>query len=247
MASHAHDTKNVVQFFRDLQALKRPSRWTPDLLARTAKGVFHVRDGLAALPKTTILLSQEEGGQALAANLKARVMGVPVSRAASVLALPADPANYLKGRYRERLRTNISKANSLGLTSRQIDAAEFDEMTARAHRSNAKIKYLDLLLAERVLPSMKHWVGLDANGEPVAFARIQVDSSTAWLKCMVAIADDPRSVIRYKMSADMFIYLAGHGFENVISGSVLDLPEGLAHFQHLLGFRAAQIAIYFAT
>lgn len=243
MASHAHDTKNVVQFFRDLQTLKRPRQWTPDLFARTAKGAIQMRASLAALPKVTIHLSDQQAGRELNAYLRTKIIGVRTQRAVSLLQLPDVPADYLKGRYRERLRTNISKANSLSVRCGPIDSVDFEQLAGGAYRAGANIKYLDLLLAEPITPAMEHWVGFDADAQPIAFARIQIDGQAAWLKCMVAIAADPRSVIRYKLSADMFMSFTERGVRYVIAGSIIDLADGLAHFQHLLGFRPTQVEI----
>jgi len=243
MASRAHDTKNVVQFFRDLQALKRPRQWSPDLFARTAKGALHMRASLAALPKVTIQLSDQQAGTELGAYLRTKIIGVRTQRAVSLLQLPDVPADYLKGRYRERLRTNISKANSLSVKCAPIDAVAFQQLAGGSYVAGANIKYLDLLLAEPMTPAMEHWVGFDADAQPIAFARVQIDGQTAWLKCMVAISDDPRSVVRYKLSADIFMSLAERGIKYVIAGSVIDLADGLAHFQHLLGFRPTQVEL----
>jgi hypothetical protein len=60
---------------------------------------------------------------------------------------------------------------------------------------------------------------------------------------MVAISDDLRSVIRYKLSAEIFMSLAERQVSTVIAGSAVNVADGLAHFQHLLGFRPAQIEI----
>lgn len=243
MPGHPAETKNIVQFVRDVHSLKHPRQWSSELFTRAFRGALRFQPELKSLPTRVLILSNSESGFELARFLKKRTMGLRTERATAILDLPACGSEYLKGRYRERVRTNISKANSLGLSCRALRSDEFQALVERLSEDGSNIPYLELLLAEPARPDMEHWVGVDEGGEAIALARVQTDGDVAWLKCLVAIADDPRSVIRYKLSAEMFMSLADRQYKTVVAGSVVDLSDGLAFFQHLLGFRATQVEI----
>src|ERR1700691_290963 len=68
---------------------------------------------LLAIPRTQVRLSGGPSGERIRAHLQLRRWGLPRFRLAQgVLHLPTDFATYMRGRRRQALRTNVSRARS---------------------------------------------------------------------------------------------------------------------------------------
>lgn len=190
-----------------------------------------------------LVISDDECGRALKNYVSERTMRLRTYSAAAVLQLPEVGRTYLKGRSRQAVRTNIKRADELGLVCKAVSGEMFCDAARAALQAGSTIKYLDSLLAEPIGQGMEHWIGYDAAGEAIAFVRLRAMANVAWIGCLTTLHDDPRSIIRYKLSAEIFMDLADRKISKVIAGSAVGLPDGLLFFQHLLGFRAVRLDV----
>lgn len=176
-------------------------------------------------------------------HLNQRVYAVRTGSAVSVLFLPKAGADYLKGRSRQALRTNLTKAKALGLSAKEAESTTFRRAVADQLECGANINYLDAVLAEETTRHMRHWLGYDADGNPIGFARLLIDGDIAWLKVMVCQRERKNSIVRYKLAAEIFQSLADTGIKLIINVSALQLDEGLIYFGQRLGFETVKIEI----
>lgn len=210
------------------------------MLRGIATGMRPAVVGVRGLPRTTLELSTTGAGAELRRHLITRTAGLPVGFAVSVLALPQDGASYLKGRKKQALRTNCTKASAAGIHCQPITHHELHAHATALLDQRSTIADLDKLLAEPDGAGFESWVAFDSNDVVIAIARLQVDSTVAWLKYFVAVTDHDHSVARYTLSAAVFMSLADRGVQHVIVGSAVFLNPGLTYFQQLLGFYATR-------
>lgn len=228
------------QLASDLRIARNPRRWTRKLLRGIVLGIRPAVAVVRNLPRTTLELTTTGAGVDLRSHLAERRCGIPTGRVVSVLALPQNGAAYLKGKKKQALRTNSTKATADGVGCHHISNVELRAYATQLLAQRSSIADLEMLLAEPDGAGFENWVALDSNGDVVAIARLQVDQTVAWLKYFVAVTDTPQSLARYKLSAEVFIDLADRGVQHVIVGSAVFLTPGLSYFQRRLGFEATR-------
>jgi hypothetical protein len=121
---------------------------------------------------------------------------------------------YLAGRHRQAVRTNIRRAQELGITATRLGGYdEFAAASAPVYRSRSGGDAV--LAATRKPPPSDEfaWYSIVARGVPITVAA-------------VALFGD-------------FAVLAAHGIRQLVVGSVLRESDGNQYFQRLLGFAYA--------
>jgi hypothetical protein len=243
LESSAYGAKNIFRAIKGIELIKHPFKYSLTQIISAITSLLLINGEIYSLPKFSIDIVDDESGRVLRKYLRARPCLIRTQSAASVLHLPNKSEDYFKGRVRRGLRNNISRSNSLGLVSKPVLPSDFKRMLVNSIESGIAINYLDILLAEPCHSTMENWVGFDNMGIPIAYARLQIHNKIAWLKCVVAINNDERSIIRYKLSSDIFLSLVSRQIDTIIAGSAIDVTDGLAYFQYLLGFRPSRIEI----
>lgn len=230
---------------------RAPLVTVPDLVRPMRRALSRLRDRsyraatraavvtrVVRYPRLSLGRSEEAAGKAIDAYLRARRL-LPTL----VLDLPEMPSFYLRGRRRQAVRTNIHKATALGLSSELATPCEARRLAKAAHDAGAAILHLRSYASEEHGPGMIDWIGRDADGAPIAFARVQIDGAIAMLKAMVAIRNDDRSVIRYMVSGHLFEHLALIGVRHVIVHGNDREPPGIHYFSARLGFEKRVVSI----
>ena len=196
---------------------------------------------LRELPRIRVRLSDSPAGLRLRQHFGDRKWGIRHSRIAQgVLALPEEPGEYLRGRSRQALRTNIRKARAAGVTCRQLD--HIDERRAAAFQLRARVpgmwEWSDELFSS---PEDIWWVGRTPRGEIEALAHATVDRDWALLRSL-ASSDRPS---RYLLHAALVDVLVASGVRYLaVDGPMAPLLEpSLQYWQRLLGFEVVHLSV----
>ena len=165
--------------------------------------------------------------------------------AQAVVQTPVNVPQYLRGRRKQALRTNLRRAGELGVTAARLGAYEqFAAAAASVYRQRAGG---EAVLAGLAPPSRSDdfvWYAAHAAGreEPVAIAAVAIFGDVAALSVMVG---DPRFTrlghARYLLHTFVLGDLAGAGIGHLVAGTVLRETAGNRYFQQLLGYRVCNL------
>jgi hypothetical protein len=167
--------------------------------------------------------------------------------AQAVLELPTLEERYLAGRPKQALRTNLRHARDLGVTSGRIPTYEawFEAASfiLRARRDDPA------LTREMDKPGhgqqVAYYVARDADGTPLAFARVALLGQFAVLFTMLSHPGrlPSASWARYQLHTFLACDLGCSGVKHLVVGSAFREPVGNQYFQHLLGYRARNLRV----
>ncbi len=207
--------------------------------AASRDGVAAVRTVLRQLPDREVSFSDAPAGHELRTWFRPD-RRLPFNRApVAVLELPASQAEYLKGRSRQALRTNLNRAAAEGLHCAPVeDAGELHRVaSAIATRRDTTP---DTLVRPGQLPERDRlWsAAFDAAGEPVALCQAVVDEDRAGLVLMVtAVGHVAAPLVRYALHAHLTGRLVDRGVSTLaVGGSMLLTSTGTRYFQQRTGF-----------
>jgi hypothetical protein len=162
----------------------------------------------------------------------------------AVLDLPAAEEHYLVGRPRQALRTNLSHARALGLTSSRCNYETWSEAVSGVMRARGDKRGPE---QDRPGPGQQaaYYVARDARGTPLAFAGAALFGQFAALFALVSRPDrqPDASWARYQLHTFLALDLGCSGVEHLLAGSALREPAGNQYFQHLLGYRARNLRV----
>ncbi|SDH06185.1 hypothetical protein [Pseudonocardia oroxyli] len=211
---------------------------------RLAAGLIH---DLARLPRHTVRPGGGPSGRSLRAALPA---DRPLSRALghrAVLDLPATVAEYVDGHSKQTLRRKVRKARAQGITWKPVtrpeerrkllaEAEDWERSLPAAHREadNSDLERHDLWL-----------VALAQDGRPLLLAVIPYDDGWAVLRYFRSIGAGPeQSNARYLMMQVVAEELIDRGVRHLVDAVAPHrLPNGLRHFQRMLGFRIVRVRV----
>jgi hypothetical protein len=211
---------------------------------------------LAALlirtPRAYVVLSGSSAGQALEDYFNQRSLGVlPVTRfCRGVLLLPRDHADYLRGRRRQALRTNLRRAAAAGIWCEIVSdpGRAFDDISDVWRRQWGSLPEAEFELRlnelrESVARSeVTIAVARDARGRPLAMTAALIDETVCLIKHAVATSHDARwalhdHIVRLLIARRVRYLLADGGG----TFGVLGFTRNLQHYQHLLGYELRHV------
>lgn len=202
---------------------------------------------LRSLPVVEVRLSQGPAGQALHRHLSRSVLGLPVGRlAAAVLELPATAQDYLHGRSRQALRTNLTHARRLGVSCRDVDDPGDRREVVRAvlRARGTPAERLDQVTAHSLDRSAELHAAVGPDGTPLAFAGCGIDVEWGHVSQFWAVRTGPAaSYARYALHLHLVEQTLARGAGALCFESALTVPPGLQHLQHLLGFRPVNLRL----
>jgi hypothetical protein len=199
--------------------------------------------GLLLLTRSEhLLLSDSAAGQTLRLYFDRRTLGVlPLNQLCrGVLILPSEHSEYLRGRRRQAVRTNLRRAATAGITCEAVDRSSASEILATL--SEHRQAPLPSDWRERWRPALAHpalcvSVALDRSGEPLAVSAVLVDDMVCLITFAVACSHDARWALHdhiVKMLIDRgvrYLVVEGGG-----AFGALGLSPSVQHYQHLLGY-----------
>lgn len=192
------------------------------------------------------------GGRELRSVLAARASyGVPARLlGTAILAIPADPDDYLRGRHAQTLRRKIRSAERRGLKVRAVeDAAERRELLGlanRAERSHSDPAYRVPMPRNDDLLDHDVWLTVDdPDGLPLLLVVAPYDGEFATLRYFRTLgSSDAHSDARYLATGALVAELAARGVRYLLdTATPAEQTNGLRHFQRMVGFRYARVKL----
>jgi hypothetical protein len=183
------------------------------------------------LPTIRVRLTASPSGRMIGEHFSIRERGRRRYRdAQGVLPLPADFAEYMRGRRRQAVRTNVGHARRTGLT---VVSVAIDNWAPG----------LDDTRAGHIAPGpVERWMVFDATGQAVADSILSVDDEVALLHGLVTIAANVNA--RWLLHAAIVERLCGScDFLITNSDDAYFIGAGNQHFQRLLGYKISRLRV----
>jgi hypothetical protein len=181
------------------------------------------------LPSTELRLTDSPSGRMIAEHFAIRdAGGFRYRTAQGVLDLPAAFADYMRGRHRQALRTNIGHARRQGYK-------------AHSYAVDNWVPGLDDTRRAAISPGpIERWMLVGPDGAVVADSILSVDSEVALLHGLVSFGPYARwllhAAIIERLCGDCRVLVTN-------SDDAYFLAPGNQHFQRLLGFQISRLEI----
>lgn len=200
------------------------------------------------LPWVELSVSDSVAGQRIAHHLDYRTRrGFPMRRVAQgVLTLPSDRDDYLRGRRRQAVRTNLGHARRAGARVEEVidPGARHTALMAWHQLVGARgspgrphpVTFFDATAAGRI------WL-LARGGDGLAAGLAVATVDTSW--AMVELLGTHDHPLRWLLHTTLVLRLHDSGVRYVFAapGNALDLPAGTQHMQRLMGYRLMNISL----
>ena len=167
----------------------------------------------------------------------------------AVLDVPADAAEYSLGAARQTVRRKVRAAQKRGVTVRPVDdPAERAALLARADEAeaaHADDRYRNERPDNSDLLDHDLWLGAFAtDGAPLLLSVTPTDGEWGQLRYFRTLGSSPaHSDCRYLATQALVHALSARGVRHLVEGThPAELPNGLRHFQRMVGFRLARVA-----
>lgn len=205
---------------------------------------------IARLPKRRAVLPATPDGQAIHRALsRPGPLGTPFgATGVAVLDVPADAAEYSLGSGKQTLRRKVRAASRRGITCRPVtsrtERAELLALANRAETLHADAVYRVEAPDNSDLPTHDLWLAaFAADGTPLLLSVTPVEGEWAQLRYFRTLGAGPDfSDSRYLMTAALVDALSARGVRHLMEGThPAELPNGLRHFQRMVGFRLARV------
>jgi hypothetical protein len=206
--------------------------------------------GLAArrrLPCLVAAPSASSEGEFMRTAL--RLLALPL-HAAAVLMLPGSPGQFAEGRRYQTLRRKVRHAQRLGVWCTSVDdpgeRQRLFELANEFERMHPNELYRHLEPDNADLFGFGLWGAAYAeDGRPLLLSVTPVDGEWAMLRYFRSIGlGEEQSDARYLALHWLGAYLTGHGVRYLFDpAGVASLPEGLQHFQRMVGFRLCRVRL----
>jgi hypothetical protein len=188
-------------------------------------------------PRATALLSPR--------SMLTRAMGF----ATAAVRLPVEPGEYSLGASKQTLRRKARRARMLGVRwaevsdlQERLDLIKFAEECDWTHPSvtcRNPDPYIRSLLSYRL------WLAAySAEGRPLLLSVTPVEGELAALAYFRTLGSGKeQSNARYLMTEVLVEHLVERGVRYLLDGGSLAIPNGIRHFQRMVGFRIYRIRI----
>ncbi len=218
----------VAAEWRQIEGRKPRAVWRRLLAGSPVLWTYRLR-----LPSTTIRLTESAAGHTIGEHFAIRDGNRWRYRGAQgVLPLPAEYSQYLRGRHRQAVRTNLRHARRAGLSVkfRTEDGWEPGSDDSRAvHLTPAPIE---------------RWSVFNADGALIAHAILSVDEDVALLHGLVSYSAHDFTHPRWLLHAAIVERLCGNCTVLVTnSDDAYLIDAGNQHFQRLLGYEIMRLKL----
>ncbi len=207
---------------------------------------------LVRTPREYVDLSQTAAGQALGEYFGERSFCVlPRKRFfRGVLLLPSDHADYIRGRRRQALRTNLQRAATAGvqcevMSDPRCAAGEISRVLRRQWSTlpdadlQARLRDISAFVARSDVTVV---IARDDGGRPLAMAAALIDESVCLIKHAVATSHEARwalhdYLVRFLIARRVRCLLVDGGGPF----GALGAGRNVQHYQHLLGYELRHV------
>ena len=170
-----------------------------------------------------------------------------MSGVSAVLQVPAVPGTYLEGHERATVRRKARAARKKGVTVRSVDPVERPGLLRRAdahEQQNERAEYRVREPQNHDLIDYGLWMAAyDADDRAIALAVTPIAGEWATLRYFRTLhAGDASSDARYLLTEGVAEELGARGVRHLIDTARPHwLPNGLRHFQRMVGFRLVRV------
>lgn len=167
--------------------------------------------------------------------------------ATAVLTVPLERGQYSQGASKQTLRRKVRRAQRLGVRWAAVsDSQERQKLLKLAEecaRIHPNIEYRDRNPDISALLNYRLWlVAYSSNGSPLLLSVTPVDGELAALAYFRTLGvGEEQSNARYLMTEVLVERLADCGVRYLLDGGSLAIPNGIRHFQQMVGFRIVRI------
>jgi hypothetical protein len=195
-----------------------------------------------------VLLSESPAGRGLRLYFNERFLGVfPQNRLCrAVLLLPRCHSDYLRGRHRQALRTNLRRAASAGIGCEWITDAPRALDAGREILHRRRLEPMTELEIERITRAWSKLFGRseitlgvarDPTGAPLAMIAAAIDERV----CLIHSAVASNHEARWALHDHLVRLLIARGVEYLLCEGggpfgALGFPREIHHYQRLLGY-----------
>jgi hypothetical protein len=244
-------TDALFTFTSDMAALRRASTWQ---FVKTAVARRHeVRDAFGrvrGLPRLEIPMDDSRASKALTQVLRKGIGPLrPRSYAVAVLEIPAQPGVYRKGRARQALRTNSSKAQAEGVTCSTLSGQKeillrFGEVVSDGWGVKRRsLKYRRWTRNVKDEPYAFYFAALGPDGAALVFSKVIVVGEYARLHTFIHKRETAASLPRFLLTEYVVENLCAKGVKYLFVDTIVALHDGLRYHQHLIGYTAQNITV----
>jgi hypothetical protein len=201
---------------------------------------------LASLPVEQATFSETPEGHELRRWFRPD-RSLPVDRAPiAMLALPPTHREYLQGRSRQALRTNLTRAAVAGLKSVVVDSpTELEQAVEHIAGQRATTAAALAPLQGSGDIRVRCRVAYDDHGAPIGMSQTVQDGSWAGLATLVTSHGHPHAqTARYLLHTEVVEDLIDREVSRlVVGGSILLATSGTRYFQRRNGYRPVRLRI----
>ena len=217
------------------------------VLRRPAE-TFRAGRDLLALPVLTVTVGRSAEGAAIRHEFSRFTTRRWLLGLSAVLEIPQDPEQYRAGSSKQTLRRKARAAQAKGVTWRPIN--DVDERRhllelANLHElMNEREQYRQEQPENDDLLDHRLWLlASSADGVPLLLSVTPYDGEWASLRYFRTLSSEPAaSDARYWMTDVLVEHLSALGVRHLIDAAVPHwLPNGLRHFQRMVGFRLVRL------
>ncbi|MBB3326227.1 hypothetical protein [Microlunatus antarcticus] len=183
-------------------------------------------------------------------TLKTAFIRTPLHEVASVLILPKTPKQYAEGRSKQTLRRKTRAAERAGVRWEPVDdVAERRRLVALSEsreRIHPQERYRSADVDNSRLLDHRLWlVAYSRDDVPLLMAVVPTDGAWSMLAYFRTLEDSTdASNARYLMSSVLAEALVARGVRYLVDTATMsNLPEGLRHFQRMLGYRVVRVRL----
>lgn len=220
----------------------------PRYVARHPVVTIRAIRALGALPVLDADLPDTEEAAALRLQLLRHAHSRRIMLGVSaVLAVPSEPGAYSEGRERATVRRKVRAAQKQGVTVRLVRDDEREHLLALANRHELTNERPDYRIEQPdnddLLDYALWLVALDGDGAPIMLSVTPTAGEWGVLRySRTLVQGQASSDARYLMAREVVEALRVQGVRHLVDSSRPHwLPNGLRHFQRMVGFRLVRV------
>lgn len=167
--------------------------------------------------------------------------------ATAAISVPHEPGQYSLGASKQTLRRKVRRAQQLGVTWAEVsdpqERQELVKLTEESERTHPDERHRIANPDNSGLLKYRLWLAAySAEGAPLLLSVSPFDGELAVVGYFRTIGTgEKESAARYLMTKVLVEHLAGRGVRYLLDGGSLALPNGIRHFQRMVGFRIVRI------
>jgi hypothetical protein len=245
------ETDNEVTVLRYVQAYASCGKPGLSYVVRRPLKGLEAFVALCRLPGIKVVISSVEIEAAAIRTLLARhyLLARVGGFAAAVLKLPDEAGQYSLGASKQTLRRKVRYAQRLGVRWAEVndthERRRLLRLSGEYERTHPNITYRNPNPDNSDLLMYRLWLAAySADGHPLLLSVSPLDGDVALLTYFRTLGvGQEQSNARYLMMQVLVESLVSRGVRYLVDSGSLAMPNGLRHFQRMLGFRIVRIRI----